>query len=473
MFIVFALWLLKNNKLTIGSLFFFFLLKFLMLNNSFLDYSFENWIYTLLQTFINAKIGFGVPLVLYVIAANYFGRLLFFNITIFYFMFSLFGNVSSLNFMSTFNAGLFNGLLLVHPMLLFLSYVFIFLVSFEYFNKFFESKHFSSLNTFLMQYTMFFIVISIILGAIWAQQELNWGGWWGWDLVEVGSLVWLTAFIFFIHFRFLTFNFYYLRNFLLCSLFFFYIGLRLALFDSVHSFVGDSTINLRNYSYLYILPLVSLMVNFVRLESSYLYKLFKIIIYFLVFIIIQDFIHKYFIIFYSFLTVRLLLCALIFFFIIFLFTSLSYNFIGFFLFFFNFFNFFNFFVWRGHTFHFLLLIFLYCSLLLKFDFFQTVFDFNALQYGITLSKHIILLFSQQTFYDFTLAPINFFLYQKYFLYIGTTMYFTLETELAQTDIWVNNLVCLHGLILSINHALNYYFLVPSLFCLFICFLIRK
>jgi hypothetical protein len=63
-----------------------------------------------------------------------------------------------------------------------------------------------------------------------------------------------------------------------------------------------------------------------------------------------------------------------------------------------------------------------------------MFDFNALQYGITLSKHIILLFNQQTFYNLTVAPVNFVLYQKYFLHIGITMYFTLETELAQTDI---------------------------------------
>jgi cytochrome c biogenesis factor len=88
-------------------------------------------------------------------------------------MFSLFGNISSLNLMAAFNAGLFNGLLLVHPLLLFLSYIFIFLVSFEYFSKFSESKHFSSLNAFLMRYALFFIIVSIILGALWAQQELN------------------------------------------------------------------------------------------------------------------------------------------------------------------------------------------------------------------------------------------------------------------------------------------------------------
>jgi hypothetical protein len=286
-------------------------------------------------------------------------------------------------------------------------------------------------------------------------------------------LVWLATFIFFIHFKSLTFNFYYLRNFLLCSLFFFYIGLRLALFDSVHSFVGDSTINLRNYSYLYILPLLSIMLFFIKTESSYLYKFFKIIVYFLVFIILQDFINKYFLSFYSFLTVKSLVFIFIFFFIIFLFTSLSYGFVGFSLFFFNFFNLFNFFVWRGHVSHFIFLVFIYCSFLLKFDFFQTVFDFNAQQYGITLSKHIILLFNQQTFYDLALSPLNFILYQKHFLFISTAMYFNLEASLAQTDIWVNNLTCLHGLILAINPVLNYYFLVPSLFCLFICFLIRK
>lgn len=34
--------------------------------------------------------------------------------------------------------------------------------------------------------------LATLLGGVWAQQELNWGGWWGWDVVEVGSLFYLA-----------------------------------------------------------------------------------------------------------------------------------------------------------------------------------------------------------------------------------------------------------------------------------------
>lgn len=33
-----------------------------------------------------------------------------------------------------------------------------------------------------------FLFITLLLGGIWAMQELSWGGWWNWDVLEVGIL---------------------------------------------------------------------------------------------------------------------------------------------------------------------------------------------------------------------------------------------------------------------------------------------
>ena len=38
------------------------------------------------------------------------------------------------------------------------------------------------------------LACGILLGAQWAYEELGWGGYWGWDPVENGSLIpWLTG----------------------------------------------------------------------------------------------------------------------------------------------------------------------------------------------------------------------------------------------------------------------------------------
>lgn len=41
--------------------------------------------------------------------------------------------------------------------------------------------------------------LAIFLGGFWSLQELNWGGWWNWDVLELGSLVLWLLFVSFAH----------------------------------------------------------------------------------------------------------------------------------------------------------------------------------------------------------------------------------------------------------------------------------
>lgn len=71
------------------------------------------------------------------------------------------------------------------------------------------------------------------MGATWAQHELNWGGFWSWDQVELISLFYFVAALFLVHYKRPAFFFAALFAF-----FYFFFGLRFNYFTSVHSFVS-------------------------------------------------------------------------------------------------------------------------------------------------------------------------------------------------------------------------------------------
>ena len=91
------------------------------------------------------------------------------------------------------NIDLFNGIVFIHPVILFMFYSFILFFSIIFFvffkNIFFLQKyliHSKNKNTLVLMTYLY--VISVILGAWWAEQELLWGGWWSWDFIEILSL---------------------------------------------------------------------------------------------------------------------------------------------------------------------------------------------------------------------------------------------------------------------------------------------
>lgn len=133
---------------------------------------------------------------------------------------------------------LWNGAVIPHPALTFCAYSF-FLCFFilRYFSFFFFKDFFFFRQLFTF---CFFIAAlsSVMLGALWAQQELNWGGWWGWDPVELGALCMLIYAIFIVHFFFSK----KISPAQLVSFFFFFIGVRAGFFSSVHNFISEESI---------------------------------------------------------------------------------------------------------------------------------------------------------------------------------------------------------------------------------------
>jgi cytochrome c biogenesis factor len=74
-----------------------------------------------------------------------------------------------------------NGLLLIHPVILYLSLSLLFFLIFNSLNKRNIKTH-NTLNIFIFNKNIFlfifvFLFTSIFLGSWWAEQEINWGGW--------------------------------------------------------------------------------------------------------------------------------------------------------------------------------------------------------------------------------------------------------------------------------------------------------
>lgn len=146
----------------------------------------------------------------------------------------------------SFNLNLQNGLLNIHPFLVYAFYgwiyVYIWIIYFK--RRSYKSKH--TFNTSLVFATQT-ILVGVILGSWWASQELNWGGYWSWDPVELISLVLLLFLINLAHnqsniFRRLLLVWY------INAVVILYFIMRLGVVVTIHSFVKNT--NLPQYVYM-------------------------------------------------------------------------------------------------------------------------------------------------------------------------------------------------------------------------------
>jgi hypothetical protein len=116
----------------------------------------------------------------------------------------------SLNTPYLFNNLLFNSLNKYHPVLFFLSYLYIYkTLGFGNLYNNYINNNWGNF-TYSINYKVMFIkninllwlslFISLYLGSWWAIQEGSWGGWWNWDASEVFGLIILTFYIYVLHF---------------------------------------------------------------------------------------------------------------------------------------------------------------------------------------------------------------------------------------------------------------------------------
>lgn len=82
-------------------------------------------------------------------------------------------------------------------------------------------------------------LLSIFLGSWWAQQELDWGGWWNWDFVEIISLNVLVFIILNLHKLYNNLTLTLINLFIMCLLIIlFSTFIRYNVFPSIHNFLG-------------------------------------------------------------------------------------------------------------------------------------------------------------------------------------------------------------------------------------------
>lgn len=181
------------------------------------------------------------------------------------------------------NNNLLNGLLLIHPPLLYISYVYLFLACWvaiitKFQNtQFFEYQRIKTRKDLLILFL--FLLNAAFLGSWWAYQELNWGGWWNWDFIEIIIFFLLWFFIVWIH---RVDNFLHIVSTLLC-MFFFYWTVRLNYINSIHNFISES-LTFKFVIYTYIITYFLLISAFVcywltlPIKPQRLTRLYKTII---------------------------------------------------------------------------------------------------------------------------------------------------------------------------------------------------
>lgn len=146
---------------------------------------------------------------------------------------------------------LFNGVLFIHPVLLYLAWSFALILLAQHLLTAEAPRLYAPAFRAGLWPGLACLVLALLLGASWAQQELNWGGWWSWDLVEAGTLLIGLVFLLTTHNRSALFPTPSLMVFLGFGLGFFFIGLRYGLFNSVHAFVGSAQTDYKTQAGLY------------------------------------------------------------------------------------------------------------------------------------------------------------------------------------------------------------------------------
>jgi len=195
------------------------------------------------------------------------------------------------------NTKLLNGLFFIHPWLNYLFLAMIFNTYYLYYYYFISIKNNNSLKNSLnifFKITFYIIFVSICLGSWWAQQELDWGGWWSWDLIEFISLLYCAFIIFILHINKynslnFTFNYIYIIT---PSLLFFIILIRYNQILSIHNFLGLIEINQWFFIFYFLFYLLMLnffifffKLNFKKLNyfNIYLYIYFNLVLFILIY----------------------------------------------------------------------------------------------------------------------------------------------------------------------------------------------
>lgn len=184
-------------------------------------------------------------------------------------------STSSFFFKKKINSALLNGVLNIHPWLVFTLYSLLLCFFIVWIYKLNTSQ--SSKNIFFLfkskqsgLWTLAFIFI--ILGSYWSFQELSWGGWWNWDVVELTSLNFFLFVGFIAHLGFLTTpksQKIFLTHLLVLIFLTTFILVRYNIISSIHAFV-NSQVSKTN-----LVKIIVITVYFITCTLYFFPKLFK------------------------------------------------------------------------------------------------------------------------------------------------------------------------------------------------------
>jgi cytochrome c biogenesis factor len=167
------------------------------------------------------------------------------------------------------NVSLINGIVLIHPLLVYYTYILFMLI--------FLLKNINTNRTvYIINFYKFRLLFSslfgLFLGGYWAQQELNWGGWWNWDFVEIIALIFNVLALYLIHSNF---NKHYNSTYILYRniwyyLFCFFFFVRVDILNSIHSFNSISIAS--NYKFLLLYFVLFLLLFIIKNTLKYFSK---------------------------------------------------------------------------------------------------------------------------------------------------------------------------------------------------------
>lgn len=195
------------------------------------------------------------------------------------FLFDIYNICNFNKHLSILNNSLLNGLLLIHPvflysiLLLFIFYFVNYILLKSNYMRIFNSFNF--LNKNYLIYLFLSIIISVFLGAWWAQIELNWGGWWGWDLIEIISLNYLIIVVFLLHQNNKNLLFSLFID-IFIKIFFFTTIIKFNYLDSIHNFVSSGSYTQNFYQLLHTYLLLFYISNKIKSFNTFFYFFKKV-----------------------------------------------------------------------------------------------------------------------------------------------------------------------------------------------------
>ena len=410
--------------------------------------------------------GFSFIIIIFFIIAGFYGNIFNYYFFIFYFVENLI-EFNDTDKLVEINGSLLNGLLSIHPWLLFISYAFLvyFLLvsSSSLFNLYFsDTVFFKSYNNFL-----FIIVFAIVLGSLWAQQELNWGGWWGWDPVEVSALFILIMAIYFLHLQYLFFELNSIRILFFIIFLFFFNCVRKSFFFSVHDFLEHTnneihfTVLIAHMFWCLLIPLLF------RIKQNTFFTFFYFILIFFLSICFKGLLGTY----YQKEVDLAITPYFVMFFYIFsvywLFDKLNIIYFLFSPFFFNITIFTDFIFYRASLSH--IFVYVFFTILFFFKCDSAPFDTHRVGRLLTFSTHENFFWGSFAWVERTIAPnlITSFFVERFFYFSELAPFYTEDSTAYQVDVFNNVAYTHHFTGFMINITLFTDGFLPCMYLLFL------